>query len=172
MNPQGLNVNNTILMIEHEAFNGAFTRLYQEGMSLIEDTANYIDGDGKIASRNLSGEAASLYTSEAMRMSTRLMQVASWLLLFRAAREKEMTNEQIQHEKAKVSLNTPSLAKTSPFWHELPENFRNLIALSIRIEDRVRHMDHDIDAIMKASNENTNAVNEQIDLLRTAFSRN
>lgn len=172
MHPLGINNDNMIVMFKHGAFGKAFTRLYDEGMALIERTADYIDGDGKIASRTLSSEASSLYAAEAMRMSTRLMQVASWLLLFRAAREKEMSEEQIKLEKAKVCLNTPSLGESSGHWQELPAAFRHLVELSIRIEERVRHMDQDVESALTSQTAQTNPVNSQINLLKAAFQHN
>ena len=172
LHPQGFHNDNMIVMFEHGAFDNAFSRLYDEGMSLIEKTAAYIDGDGKIASRNLSGEASSLYAAEAMRMSTRLMQVASWLLLFRAAREKEMTKEQIAQEKAKVCLNTPSLIDENPNWKELPEEFKHLVELSLRIEERVRHMDRDVESALNHDESALNPVNKQIDMIKAAFQHN
>lgn len=170
MNPQGFYSDNTIVMFEHEAFDNVFTRLYDEGMTLIEETASYIDGDGKIASRKLSGEASSLYASEAMRMSTRLMQVASWLLLFRAARDKEMSHEQINQEKAKVCLSTPSLGERNAHWNELPDAFRQLVGLSLRLEERVRHMDRDIEKASFSDNNDKNSVSKQMERLKAAFS--
>ncbi|EJF91744.1 DUF1465 family protein [Bartonella tamiae] len=169
MKRQRLRNDNTIVMFEHGAFDHAFGCLYQEGMALIEETAAYIDGNGKIASRALSGEASALYASEAMRMSTRLMQVASWLLLFRAAREDEMTPEQIRQEKAKVSLNTPCLSKDHINWQELPIDFRRLVDLSIRLEERVRHMDQDVENALAENGICHNPVSERINLLKAAF---
>ena len=172
MQPQNSHNDNMIVMFEHGAFDNAFSHLYDEGMSLIEQTAAYIDGEGKIASRTLSGEASSLYAAEAMRMSTRLMQVASWLLLFRAAREKEMSKEQIAQEKAKVCLDTPSLIGKNAHFQELPEKFKNLVKLSLRIEERVRHMDHDVEGVMSGQNGSTNPVSKQIDRIKAAFQHN
>lgn len=169
MNPKGFYKDNTIVMFEHGAFDSVFSRLYDEGMALIEKTAAYIDGDGKIASRKLSGEASSLYASEAMRMSTRLMQVASWLLLFRAARDKEMSQDQVNLEKAKVSLNTPSLGSDNEHWNELPDTFRQLIGASIRLEERVRHMDQDLENALTQSKNADNSVSNQLDRLKAAF---
>ena len=40
-----------------------------------------------------------------MRLTTRLMQLASWLLLQRAVNDGEMSDEQARLEKAKVKLN-------------------------------------------------------------------
>ena len=172
MHPQDFHNDNMIVMFEHGAFDSAFSRLYDEGMSLIEKTASYIDGDGKVASRNLSGEASSLYAAEAMRMSTRLMQVASWLLLFRAAREKEMSKDQIAQEKAKVSLNTTSLIGENEHWQELPDEFKQLVELSLRIEERVRHMDHDVESALTSENGDGNPVNKQIEMLKAVFQHN
>ena len=70
---------------------GGFDLLYREGMSLIEDVAAYLDGTGRTESRNLPREASFTYATESMRLTTRLMQLASWLLLQRAVNEGELT---------------------------------------------------------------------------------
>src|ERR1700761_9188970 len=67
-----------------------FERTFQEGMELVEETAGYLDGAGRQASKSLSRNAALAYASESMRLTTRLMQVASWLLVQRAVREGDM----------------------------------------------------------------------------------
>jgi regulator of CtrA degradation len=64
-----------------------FDALYREGMALIEDVAAYLDGDGRGESRELAREASFVYATESMRLTTRLMQLASWLLLQRAVNE-------------------------------------------------------------------------------------
>ncbi|HNR77466.1 MAG TPA: DUF1465 family protein, partial [Parvularculaceae bacterium] len=35
-----------------------FARTFREGMSLVEETANYLDGEGREASKSLSRSAA------------------------------------------------------------------------------------------------------------------
>ncbi|MFN3536529.1 MAG: DUF1465 family protein, partial [Brevundimonas sp.] len=67
-----------------------FDRTFQEGMELVEDTAAYLDGDGRRESKLLSRSAALAYAAESMKLTTRLMQVASWLLVQRAVREGDM----------------------------------------------------------------------------------
>src|SRR6516165_778754 len=67
-----------------------FDRTFHEGMSLVEETAAYLDGAGRQDSKLLSRNAALAYASESMRLTTRLMQVASWLLVQRAVREGDM----------------------------------------------------------------------------------
>jgi len=58
-----------------------FDRTFQEGMDLVEETAAYLDGAGRQDSKLLSRSAALAYAAESMRLTTRLMQVASWLLV-------------------------------------------------------------------------------------------
>ena len=59
-------------------------------MDLVEETAAYLDGAGRQESKLLSRNAALAYAAESMRLTTRLMQVASWLLVQRAVREGDM----------------------------------------------------------------------------------
>src|SRR6516225_4629894 len=67
-----------------------FDRTFEEGMELVEETAAYLDGAGRQDSKLLSRSAALAYAGESMRLTTRLMQVASWLLVQRAVREGDM----------------------------------------------------------------------------------
>ena len=61
-----------------------FSRLFRDGMKLVEDTAAYLDGPGRRESKLLDRAASLAYATESMRLTTRLMQLASWLLLHRA----------------------------------------------------------------------------------------
>src|SRR5271169_733657 len=67
-----------------------FERTFDEGMALVEETARYLDGAGRQQARELPRKAAILYAGESMRVTTRLMQTASWLLVQRAVRDGEM----------------------------------------------------------------------------------
>ena len=50
-----------------------FERTFDEGMSLVEETAKYLDGKGRTESRDLPRKIAMLYAGESMRVTTRLM---------------------------------------------------------------------------------------------------
>src|SRR6185437_4971097 len=82
----------------------AFGVLFREGMDLVEETAAYLDGDGRTDSKKLDRSASLAYATESMRLTTRLMQLASWLLLHRAVKEGEMSLAQANREKVKVKL--------------------------------------------------------------------
>src|ERR1700716_3850284 len=82
----------------------AFADLFRDGMALVEETAAYLDGPGRQESKKLSRNGALAYATESMRLTTRLMQLASWLLLHRAVKEGEMSLAQAHKEKTKVKL--------------------------------------------------------------------
>ena len=76
-----------------------------------------------------------------MRLTTRLMQIASWLLLQRAVAEGEMSPEQADREKHKVRLSWQDKATTAETYEALPLRLRDLVAASIRLQSRIIHLD-------------------------------
>ncbi|KUL95660.1 hypothetical protein DK26_11260 [Bosea sp. WAO] len=119
----------------------AFMQLFREGMGLVESTANYLDGDGRQESAALPREVSLIYATESMRLTTRLMQIASWLLVQRAVAEGEMTAEQARTENNKVRIAEPMLQPTSAEAARLPERLRDLIAHSMRLQDRISRIE-------------------------------
>ena len=140
----------TIKLAEHRVFSQSFKPLYNEGMSLVEHAA------------------------ESMRLTTRLMQVASWLLLQRAANSGEMTRDQVAAEKSKVRLDTASAQADAAGWSELPAGFLDLVNRSLSLQSLIRRMDEEIyggTAATTAPGRLSNPVSDQISLLNTAFAR-
>src|ERR1700739_3798519 len=125
---------------ERLANSQVFAILFRDGMALVEETATYLDGPGRQESKKLERSASLVYATESMRLTTRLMQLASWLLLHRAVKEGEMTLAQASKEKAKVRLAAcePGDAKSIAL---LPEKLRELIARSVRLQAEVRRLD-------------------------------
>jgi regulator of CtrA degradation len=163
---------NTISFAGHAASSAQFKSLYAEGMTLVEETASYLDGPGRLASKALPRVSSVLYAAESMRLTTRLMQVASWLLLQRAVNNGEMTRDQVVSEKKKVRLDSFNVDHTAPGWDDLPEAFRDLIEKSVRLQTRVAILDREIyrageQPVFTATNQNS--VQAQLSLLKTAF---
>src|ERR1700759_753038 len=128
---------------EKLASSQAFAGLFKEGMALVEETASYLDGEGRQDSKKLERSAALAYATESMRLTTRLMQLASWLLLHRAVKEGEMSLAQANKEKTKVKL---SAADTHDLHNLelLPETLRALIERSQALQGKVRRLDTNI----------------------------
>jgi regulator of CtrA degradation len=119
----------------------AFKELFREGMGLVEETASYLDGQGRLESRALGRSGALAYASESMRLTTRLMQVASWLLVQRAVAEGEISSSQANREKDRVRLNQQDSHLPESEFERLPERLREIVGLSLRLQSRVSHLD-------------------------------
>jgi regulator of CtrA degradation len=154
---------------EKIASSQAFADLFRDGMALVEETASYLDGPGRKESKKLERMAALAYATESMRLTTRLMQLASWLLLHRAVKEGEMSLAQANKEKNKVKLAGGESASEESM-KLLPERLRGLILRSKALQTEVRRLD----ATMHAKPDPTlidrgNPVERQLGLLKAAF---
>ena len=72
-----------------------FARLFRDGMDMVEETASYLDGPGRDDAKSLGRAGALAYASESMKLTTRLMQAASWLLAQRQVAEGDLSAEQL-----------------------------------------------------------------------------
>ena len=152
---------------------GGFTLLYREGMALIEEVAAYLDGDGRLESRTLPREASFVYATESMRLTTRLMQLASWLLLQRAVNEGELTAENARTEKSKVKFSATPDQRGGPGYAELPERLKSYIHQGDRLFERVQQFDRlerggIAETIPPA---HAGSIGDQLARLRAAFGR-
>ncbi|THD48712.1 MAG: DUF1465 family protein [Bradyrhizobium sp.] len=162
---------NTVSFFHRLAASEAFKTLFREGMNLVEETAAYLDGPGREESRHLPRPLALAYATESMRLTTRLMQVASWLLLQRAVNEGELTFAQARSEKHRVRLAGQEIACPPDLFEQLPEALRGFSQKSLRMQARVAHLDRSL-----AAAETTepplpapSVVATQVERLRAAF---
>jgi regulator of CtrA degradation len=118
-----------------------FQRLFDEGMALVEKTAAYLDGPGRRESQAMRRELALAYAGESMRLTTRLMQVASWLLLQKAIREYEISPEQAADEKYRLGAQDICRGRPLDLAHRLPPELIDLLLASESIYERVDRLD-------------------------------
>ncbi|MGD0642836.1 MAG: DUF1465 family protein [Roseiarcus sp.] len=163
---------NTVSFIHKLAASDAFKSLFREGMSLVEEAAAYLDGPGREESRQLPRSVALAYATESMRLTTRLMQVASWLLLQRAINEGEMTTAQALSEKHRVRLAEQDIACDADLFEQLPPALRQFSLKSLRLQARVAHLDWSMTAANGfAAAPPRSAVASQFERLQAAFGR-
>jgi regulator of CtrA degradation len=144
-----------------------FERTFQEGMDLVEETAAYLDGAGRQESKSLSRNAALAYASESMRLTTRLMQVASWLLVQRAVREGDMEPANACEDRYRLAAEDVCRAEVPVEAKELPAGLTALLDRSERLYERVRHLDRRM--YVEAEQGGAHSVLSQIDRLKTAI---
>lgn len=141
-----------------------FERTFREGMELVEETAAYLDGDGRQDSRLLSRAAALAYAGESMKLTTRLMQIASWLLVQRAVREQDMSAEAAGDPRYRLSERRMD---AQPRRHDLPIALIEYAVRAEKLYDRVLHQDRQM--YVESAETPVNPVQNQMDRLRAAF---
>lgn len=126
-----------------QSFTGSalFQRTFDEGMSLVEETARYLDGQGREDQRNLPRKAALLYAGESMRVTTRLMQAASWLLVQRAVHEGEMAAEDASSERYRLGSKEICCGGSGEGAEFLPNMLQDLLARSDNLYRRIARLD-------------------------------
>ncbi|WKL55895.1 DUF1465 family protein [Asticcacaulis sp. ZE23SCel15] len=143
-----------------------FDRTFKEGMALVEETAAYLDGDGRRDSRLLNREDALAYAGESMRLTTRLMQIASWLLVQRAVREGDMEAADACEERYRL---TPVQSSSADAGEKMPEGLISLLDRANRLYDRISHMDKRMFIDAEFEVPAVNQVLNQMQLLQNAF---
>jgi regulator of CtrA degradation len=153
------------------AASDAFKSLFREGMGLVEAAAAYLDGAGREQARGLPRNDSLAYAAESMRLTTRLMQIASWLLLQRAVNEGELTLDQAASEKRKVRLSEQDIASSDEAFARLPLALRELVCESLRMQARILHLDRllYVDPRAAVAAAPVSPVEQQLARLRAAF---
>lgn len=162
----------TVSFGERFQSSGQFDHIFKEGMALVERTAAYLDGPGRKESKGLTGGAGVLYATESMRLTTRLLDLASWLLIRRALKEGEIGEEEAAKKRRRIKLQAFGRPSHVKDFGTLPEGLRTLIEESFAMHDRIIQLDRamtisrdpDIPAAHSA-----NPVAQQMGMLERAF---
>jgi len=118
-----------------------FVRTFDEGMALVEETARYLDGPGRDDARALSRKGAMLYAGESMRVTTRMMQAASWLLVQRAVHDGDMDAKDAAGERYRLGSKEICLGGGSDGVDQLPTMLQDLLGRSDNLYRRIARLD-------------------------------
>ncbi len=152
-----------------------FKDVFREGMALVEEAAGYLEGDGRLEAKQLQPELSFAYATESMRLTTRLMQLASWLLIRRAVNEGEMTLEQAEEEEHKVKLQAIGSLARAKGYDELPSSMKELVERSLRFYDRIVKLDRMIRDTTEVDHDDIEAnspIGQHLGRLKAAFESN
>ncbi|MFY9627943.1 MAG: DUF1465 family protein [Methylocystis sp.] len=163
-----------VSFVEKLAGSEAFGVMFREGMALVEEAAAYLDGAGREEAKALPRAESLAYAAESMRLTTRLMQIASWLLLQRAVNQGEMTRTQAASDRNRVKLSQQELASDPEMFQRLPQKLRDLSIHSVRMQARIIHLDSLIYSpqVRETPLPAASPIEEQLKMLREAFSVN
>src|SRR5215472_16608109 len=161
----------TVSFGEHFAASDQFDAIFKEGMGLVERTAAYLDGPGRKEARALKGPVAVLYATESMRLTTRLLELASWLMIRRALKEGEITQDEARAKRERVKLRGPGRIAQVRGFSDLPLGLRQLIEASYALSDRIFQLDRAIAVVLDQATVCENPVGAQVTRLEEAFGK-
>lgn len=150
-----------------------FAKTFREGMDMVEEAAAYLDGAGRQDSKKLKRKDALTYASQSMRLTTRLMQVASWLLVQRAVKEGEMSIADARKAKYRIVAEKSNLDGELSFSElaqnaaALPAVVLDLLARSESLYERIARLDRSL--YVSIAEQRGNTVADQITRLEAAF---
>jgi len=160
----------TVSFGEHFAASDQFDAIFREGMSLVERAAIYLDGPGRKEARALRGPVSMLYATESMRLTTRLLELASWLMIRRAHKEGEISADEVRKKRERVRLTAPGRLSHVKGFAELPEGLRTLIEASFALNDRIVRLDRAMEVGTAEPAAAASPVEAQVAQLEEAFS--
>jgi regulator of CtrA degradation len=146
-----------------------FDKTFDEGMALVEVTARYLDGKGREEARNLPRKAAMLYAGESMRVTTRLMQAASWLLVQRAVRDGDMERTDAMNDRYRLGSREICLGTCAEDTAGLPQELNDLLVRSDSLYRRIARLD---DILFGEGEAAPAGARGQMDALAQAFGGN
>jgi len=110
------------------------------------------------------------YASESMRLTTRLLELASWLVIRRALRTGEISREEATAKRRRLKLTTIGRPEHVADFDKLPLRLRDLIDQSFALHDRIMLLDKALDQPNAATvTVHANPVGDQVDRLSAAF---
>jgi regulator of CtrA degradation len=135
----------TVSFGERFACSEQFDGVFKEGMALVERTAAYLDGDGRRDAKGLKAPISVIYATESMRLTTRLLELASWLLVRRGLKEGELTQAEAARKRERIKLRPFGRPSHIQHFAELPMGLRALIEESFALNDRIMQLDRAIE---------------------------
>jgi regulator of CtrA degradation len=159
----------TISFGERFAASDQFDAIFKEGMALVEQTARYLDGPGRQEARKLRGPLSVLYATESMRLTTRLLELASWLMIRRALKSGEITAEEARSKRQRVKLKGPGRPSHVKGFIELPQGLQRLVEQSFSLNDRIVQLDRAMEVAVGEATPADNPVGAQVTRLQEAF---
>jgi regulator of CtrA degradation len=160
---------NTVSFARRLASSQQFRTLFQDGMTLVEEVAAYLDGPGRQQSKRLPRPLALAYAAESMRLTTRLMQIASWLLVQKAVNDGELADDEAARSRQRLTVTNRGIATQASLFAQLPDELQEFTAQSLRIQSRIVQFEAQVQTVTAMVGAPVPGVQAQFDLLRRAF---
>lgn len=128
-----------------------FNRTYDEAMSLLVESRDYLAGSEPDERARLTIDARLAMNCEAMRLTSRLTQVMAWLLIQKAVHAGELTAQQAAEEEHRLSGQAVCHLRTEWASGKMPTRLQSLLDRSYLLYCRVERLDEMVAASARAA---------------------
>src|SRR5690606_37025486 len=90
------------------------------------------------------------YSTESMRLTARLLDLASWLLIRRSLRDGDITEEEARRKRSRLKLRTSGRPSHITNFDALPERLQHLINESFVLTDRITRIDRSLHQVTRS----------------------
>ncbi|HFB2048306.1 MAG: DUF1465 family protein [Hyphomicrobiaceae bacterium] len=137
-------VNNKSVAInfgQHFVYSAKFDSIFEKGMSLVDKTAQYLDGKGRKQAKSLKSPLSVIYITESMRLTSRLLSLSSWLLSLRKLRTDGVSIRNAIQIRDDLKLKRFGHVSHIKHFDKLPQEFQELIIDSYKLSQQVNCID-------------------------------
>ena len=124
-----------------------FDSTYREALSLTREARDYVAYQERRDKQSLSPVGQLAASCESMRMTARLTQVMSWLLVQKAVHAGELSREQAAAPELRLSGQTVCGEEPPETEEVLPPRLRELLERSLSLYQRVARLDAMFDQV-------------------------
>ncbi len=148
------------------SLNGPFLmKAYGDAMALVSETADYLQGTGVAECEALDAPLRAVFAGESMRLTTRLMQVVSWFLVWRGVEAGELTKEQGREPGRRLGAVNVCMGVPARGTDQLPDQLLDLLDRSKSLFEQVMRIEAMI--LDDGNDEGASPVHKLIDRLKS-----
>lgn len=142
-----------------------FMELYRAVMALVEDSANYLDNEGRAASKLMSPHQSTAYAKHSMALTTSCMRTASSALMLRAARNHEQPLDYAISEVMRTDVLHKATTNIEAR-EQMPEALTSLMTRAEELSWKMRNL---VNSLVSSDEKAPNAVHSAVANLQLAF---
>jgi regulator of CtrA degradation len=142
-----------------------FSTLYGSVMALVNDSASYLDNEGRAAAKLMSRHQSAVYAQHSFALTTSCMRTASSALMLRAALKREQS---LDYSISEV-MRTDVLHKATTTIEQRDQMPEGLVRLMTRAEELSWKMRNLANSLVASEEKAVNAVHSALANLQLAF---
>ncbi|MEN2494170.1 MAG: hypothetical protein TECD_00061 [Hyphomicrobiaceae bacterium hypho_1] len=122
-------------------YSDRFDAIFNKGMSLTDRASRYLDGEGRKEAKLLKSPLNVIYATESMRLTTRLLNLSSWLLLLNSLKRNEISIQDAIRKRNNIKIKPFGNISHIRYLDDLPKGLQKLIRESYTLNNQIYHID-------------------------------